>query len=76
MANSLLPLLSLFGVLRPIPVKTFGYNPLSPVYEERMIDVIRETSNFDSVLIAGTAINALRRIDQFLLKDWKPTMAI
>ena len=137
LAIYLLPSLGLFGVLRPIPVKIVGYNPLSPVYEERMIDVIRELPTLTlcsllelpSMLLRGVKSGSLcmmvsqslvdgllptcltepagvlqllgrdlarhcrlyfplcltgcflsslilRRIDQFLLKDWKPTMAI
>lgn len=42
--------------MRPFPIRCLGYNPLACSSEERWVDILQETQNFDFVMLAGTGI--------------------
>ena len=51
-------LLPAIVVMQPFPIRAIGYNPLAMILEERAIDILEEASNFDFLLVCGTAIRA------------------
>ena len=46
--------LLLLFVMQPLPIAVCGYNPLALNSDDRTLDVMEETCNFDAILIAGT----------------------
>lgn len=48
----------LFVCMQAIPLRVFGYNPLSASCDDRLTDILQETTNFNITLLASTCIPA------------------
>ena len=58
---------------KPFALNAVVWNPLSANTEERLLDIVEETCNFDIVILPGTCVRAPKTGDTKILQHNKAT---
>ena len=61
------------ALLKPFAINAVVWNPLSANTEERLLDIIEETCNFDIIILPGTCVRAPKTGDTKILQHNKTT---